>query len=889
MADGRVTIDTELDNSGFKSGLSKLGSVAKVGFAAAGAAITGAAAAVGALSKSALDAYASYEQLTGGVETLFDTSSAKVMEYADQAYQTAGLSANQYMDTVTSFSASLLQGLGGDTAAAADVANKAIIDMADNANKMGTDIASIQQAYQGFAKQNYTMLDNLKLGYGGTQAEMARLINDSGVLGDSMKVTAQTVNQVSFDKIIEAIHKVQVEMGISGISAQEAADLVASGALTQEEAFELMGTTAKEASSTIEGSLNAAKAAWGNLLVGVADDTQDFDALVDNFVNSVGTAAENVLPRLVKILEGAGKLIENLAPIIADALPQLLESTLPALLSAGAQLVVALIRGIVESIPTIAKAMPKIIDATVTALRDLFPEIVDAGFELLGMLVDGIINGIPVLMENLPQIIISFIKFVTDNRPKLIEQGVKLIVGVAKGLIEGIPHLVEHLPEVIKAFVDGLAALSHDIVKAGADIVRGLWEGIKSMAGWIGEKVRDFSSGILKTVKNFFGIHSPSAVFRDEVGYMLGLGVAKGLDKSASKAAKAAESLAKSVYNKSKEWVDLQTKYFDMSLKDQLEVWQTIQSQFVKDSQQYADAEKEILDVRAKAQDDYYKKISDITGKISSLENEYLDQLKTRQKEIFDSYGLFDEVAARESVSGEKLVSNLKSQVDTITEYYGKLDQLSSRGVAVGVVDELRKMGPDAINELDALLSLTDEKLSEYSSLYAEKQKLANEIALEQLKPLREETDAEIKGMMDELDNLTEENAPIIGKSLADGIRDGIMEQQESVVNAVDRVMQRIEQRSQEAAARIQSAVSAIIGRIPQLDTTVSGMAPVSVSTPRFSAEKALSNAAGMLAMSQNTRESREIVLNLNGREVARGLVDDIRTVDKQTPAIQFS
>ena len=231
--DGTVKIGAEIDEKEFKSGLSKLSSVAKAGLTGATAAIGAATAAatagtvaVGKLAQSAISAYSDYEQLAGGVETLFKTSSATVMEYANNAYKTTGLSANEYMDTVTSFSASLLQGLGGDTEAAAQIADKAIVDMADNANKMGTDMASIQYAYQGFAKQNYTMLDNLKLGYGGTQAEMARLINDSGVLGDTMQVTAQTVNQVSFDKIIEAIHVVQERIGITGTTAQEASETI---------------------------------------------------------------------------------------------------------------------------------------------------------------------------------------------------------------------------------------------------------------------------------------------------------------------------------------------------------------------------------------------------------------------------------------------------------------------------------------------------------------------------------------------------------------------------------------------------------------------------------------------------------------------------------------
>lgn len=233
------------------------------------------AAAMGALTKAAIGEYANYEQLVGGVETLFKDSSDKVMAYANKAYKTAGLSANAYMETVTSFSASLLQGLGGDTAAAAEMSDMAITDMADNSNKMGTNIGMIQNAYQGFAKQNYTMLDNLKLGYGGTQAEMARLINDSGVMGKTFKATAENVKDISFAKIIEAIHVVQTEMGITG-------------------------TTAKEATETITGSFNTWKATWANLMTGLGDE-ENVEPLVDAFFEAGNTVLKNLAKVLPKI------------------------------------------------------------------------------------------------------------------------------------------------------------------------------------------------------------------------------------------------------------------------------------------------------------------------------------------------------------------------------------------------------------------------------------------------------------------------------------------------------------------------------------------------------------------------------------------------------------
>lgn len=294
MADGYLNFDTKINESGFNEGINKLGSLGKSGLSVVSKAMTGAVAAVGtgaaAIVKSSLGVVANMEQQVGGVETLFKDSAKTVIRNANNAFKTAQLSANDYMSTVTSFSASLLQGLGGDTAKAAEIADMAIIDMADNANKMGTNMQDIQNAYQGFAKQNYTMLDNLKLGYGGTQSEMIRLINDSGILNEKI----EDLDNVTFDQMIQAIHKVQQNLGITG-------------------------TSAKEASTTIEGSVNSAKAAWENFEAGVISAND----LVDTF----WTAAKNILNNLGQMIPRLGKtgmdVVESLSSKIGESVPQL--------------------------------------------------------------------------------------------------------------------------------------------------------------------------------------------------------------------------------------------------------------------------------------------------------------------------------------------------------------------------------------------------------------------------------------------------------------------------------------------------------------------------------------------------------------------------------------
>lgn len=447
-----------------------LKTAAKIGATA----VTAAAAGVAALTKGAIENYAEYEQLVGGVETLFKNSADTVQQYAANAYKTAGLSANEYMNTVTSFSASLLQSLGGDTQAAADYADMAITDMSDNANKMGTDMAMIQNAYQGFAKQNYTMLDNLKLGYGGTKTEMERL------LADATAISGIKYDISSYADVVEAIHVIQEEMGIAG-------------------------TTAKEANETISGSIASAKSAWENLLTGVADDNADFGQLVDNFVESVGVAANNIIPRIDTALQGAGKLVEELVPVLMDKIPVLINSTLPSLIQSGLNIVLALVQGITQNLPSL----------------------VTMGVEMLLMVIDGLIEAIPQLIDALPEVITAIVVTLGDNAPKIMQSGVKLIAALIDGLVRSIPTILNNLPQIIKAIVNGLMSYIGAVAEVGKNIVKGLWEGIKSMASWIGDKVSGFFGNIVDNVKEFLGIHSPSRVFAG-IGEFMAEGLGDG-------------------------------------------------------------------------------------------------------------------------------------------------------------------------------------------------------------------------------------------------------------------------------------------------------------------------------------------------------------------------
>lgn len=420
-----------------KGALTSVKALAKVSVAAAKIGVVAAtvvATGLTAMTKSAVEQYADYEQLVGGVETLFKDSSDKVVEYANNAYKTAGLSANEYMDTVTSFSASLLQGLGGDTEKAAETANLAITDMSDNANKMGTDMASIQNAYQGFAKQNYTMLDNLKLGYGGTASEMARLINDSGVLGDTMTVTADNVNSVSFDKMIEAIHVVQTDMGITG-------------------------TTAKEAATTIQGSIGMMKSAWTNLLTGMADPSQDMGVLINNLVDSVMAVADNLVPRIAdtlpRIVTGISSLAQKLAPYI----PPLIEQILPSLIQGATSLLSELVNNLPGILETLLPGIGGELGQTFTsALQSIFGTL-QAILPTILSLVNTLLPPLLQIVQTILPPLTNLINMLLPPIVQIVSQILPILISILQPVLELLQPILDLLNPIINLVLMILAPL----------------------------------------------------------------------------------------------------------------------------------------------------------------------------------------------------------------------------------------------------------------------------------------------------------------------------------------------------------------------------------------------------------------------------------------------
>lgn len=574
------------------------------------------------LTKQSVEAFSTYQQAVGGVQTLFGTGGDSIEEYAarvgksvdaargefdkltatqnqvvayaNEAWKTAGMSANDYMNTVTSFSASLISSLGGDTAEAAKVANRAVIDMSDNANKMGTDINSIVQTYQSLARGNYAMLDNLKLGFGGSKEEASRLVAESAKLTDVQKELGVTVkdNDLSFGNLVNAISVMQKKMNIAG-------------------------TTFKEGATTIEGSMNMVKASWQNVLTAIGSGDGMSDA-INNLVSSVGFAAKNLLPVVGNSITGIANLVSNLVqsvlpeilaklpdkvsellPTLSSAvtslvqslvaaMPQLMDAfnqilttignliiaNLPQLVQAGMQILISLVQGITEALPQLIDMLPTIVQQTVQTILTNLPELIQAGVQMLIALTNGLVKALPQLIQMLPGIVMQITNVLLDNLPLIIEAGIQILIALIEGLTEAIPQLIAmlpgiivkivntlsaHLPEILRMghkmmikladgilngvgnVVNGAKKIVSEIIKAlkeapgrvleiGKDIVRGLWQGIKDSVGWLRDKLSGWVSGIMKDIKGFFGIHSPSRVMRDEVGKYLAQGIGVGFE-----------------------------------------------------------------------------------------------------------------------------------------------------------------------------------------------------------------------------------------------------------------------------------------------------------------------------------------------------------------------
>ena len=726
MANGDVIIKILGDDTDLTKKLNSIGGAVKSVVKAA--AVGKVAKEIADLGKAALDAYASFEQLEGGVKTIFgDSAAATVSQKAAEAFKNVGMSANTYMETVTGFSASLIQSLDGDTAAAAEKADVAITAMADNANKMGTSMEMIQNAYQGFAKQNYTMLDNLKLGYGGTKEEMQRLLDDAE------KLSGQEYDISNYADIIDAIQAIQAEMGIAGSSAQEI-------------------------ETTIEGSTNAMKAAWQNMLVGIADENADFEGLLGNLLSSVGTAAKNILPRVKVILEGIGRLAVELAPTL-----------------------------------------------------------VTTAVELLTSLGQYLSDNAPALLQRVPELIAFLASAIGENAPKLITVAADLIIALATGLIEAVPTLVSKAPEIVGSLADGVSGMVDNMVQAGIDLIDGVAEGVKNAVPNLLKAAGEAGASLLNKVKSVFKIQSPSKVMRDEVGAMLVAGVAQGIKEKKSEAVKAAEQMSKELLTAAEQYVEDKKFYNEMTLQEEQEFWEEMKTLNEFSANELAKIDKKIYSTKEAILKEEKRLMEEHQAEVEKREQE----IQSSADRISGFAGLFSAVES-EDVSGKDLVKNLESQMDAIEKFRNNLAELQEKGVSGGLLEELAGMGPDAADEIEALNELTAAKLDEYIAMYEEKQKVAEAIAKqfyavgeETAENIETTADEEAAAGMEEQQPVLVENTQMLieetlqvvldnqpafhdaGLMLMQGVAKGVQEGRSAVVNTIVAVL-----RAAVAAAR---------------------------------------------------------------------------------------
>lgn len=550
----KITCDDQASGEVDKIGdgiKNKLGIAAKAGVAAVAAVGT----ATVAMGKTALDAYSNYEQLVGGIDTLFKSSSGKMQQYAANAYQTAGVSANRYMEISTSFAAALISSLGGNTEAAADMANTAITDMSDNANKMGTSLETVQEAYMSLSRGNYEMLDSLKLGYGGTKSELERLLSDAEKFSAAQgKVRDFSVD--SYSDIVEAIHIVQDEMGITG-------------------------TTAGEAATTIEGSVNMAKAAWDNWLAGLGNEDADMGALTDQLVQSVVTAGENIIPR-------AGQIMSNLVTTVTTYAPQIGQEIMGGISqmdftqigATASQLILMLIQGIVTNLPMLAQGALQIVMALGQGLMTNGPQILEQLGQLLMLLAQYIIANVPNILNAAMQFFGMILQGIAMNAPTIIATLLNLLgqlvaqiiswagqmlsnaINAGAQFLSGLMGQLGQLPGQIMSFfggiitnvltwvsqmgeqavnaattfasnlIDGLESIPGQVASIGSDIIQGMVNGVTSAAGSLIDSVKGAVDDAINGAKDLLGIHSPSRVFR-KIGQYTMQGAALGVDDDA--------------------------------------------------------------------------------------------------------------------------------------------------------------------------------------------------------------------------------------------------------------------------------------------------------------------------------------------------------------------
>lgn len=565
---GSLTYDTKLDTKGFQSGLNKIGGIAKGVAVGVGASITAIGTGLSVLVKNAVDNYAEYEQLTGGVKSIFGEteeglkSIAKVTENANNAWKDLTMSQNDYYKNFTS-TYPLMKNDIEDQNEAIEQTNRLMTLESDLANTFGYSVEQASTAINWALKGSFNYIDNLNLGIKGTQEGFLEAAHNAGYMVDDVK-------ELTSSDILDILEKTAEQYGV-------------------------LNKTAEEAMKTIQGSTKATKAAWTNLVTGIADDNADFDKLVDDFVKSVGAMLDNLIPRILTAIEGLGELMPKLIEVLMNHLPEIIETgqnilnallqgiienipqmtstitqvilslvnfiiqNLPMILQAGITILLELIKGITQALPDLIPTMVQVIMDMVNILLDNIDEIIECGIQLLVALTEGIMNALPELISRLPEIIIKINSKLIELSPQLLSAALRIIMALAEGLIKYIPEMISRIPQIIKSMINAFGQGIKDFINIGKNLVNGLWEGITNTKDWLLNKIKGFARTITDGIKNFFGIHSPSKLFRNEVGKNLILGVGVAFEKDDDLIDKQISDFGDDVYKKMQGAVSMET------------------------------------------------------------------------------------------------------------------------------------------------------------------------------------------------------------------------------------------------------------------------------------------------------------------------------------------
>lgn len=565
---GSLTYDTKLDTKGFKDGLNKIGGIAKGVAVGVGASITAIGTGLSVLVKNAVDNYAEYEQLIGGVESIFGgiekgaEQIKKVTDTANEAWKSLTMSQNDYYKNFTS-TYPLMKNDIEDQNEAIEQTNRLMTLESDLANTFGYSVEQASTAINWALKGSFNYIDNLNLGIKGTQEGFLEAAHNAGYMVDDVK-------ELTSSDILDILEKTADQYGV-------------------------LGKTAEEAMKTIQGSTKAAKSAWTNLVTGIADDNADFDKLVNDFVDSVSAMLDNLIPRILIAIEGLGELIPKLIEVLMNHLPEITQTgqnilnallqgivenipqmastvnqvilslvdfiiqNLPMILQAGITILLELIKGITEALPDLIPIMVQVIMDMVNILLDNIDEIIECGIQLLVALTEGIMNALPELIARLPEIIIKIVSKLIELAPQLLSASLRIILTLAEGLIKFIPQLISKIPQIIKSMISAFGKGIKDFANIGKNLLNGLWEGIKNTKDWLLNKIKGFAKTITNGIKSFFGIHSPSKLFRNEIGKNLILGVGVAFEKDDDLIDKQISDFGDDVYKKMQGAVNMET------------------------------------------------------------------------------------------------------------------------------------------------------------------------------------------------------------------------------------------------------------------------------------------------------------------------------------------